>query len=73
MKFTAVSSDLHKALSKIISVVPAKSTLPILENVLFELTGNDLRMTASDLEISMTVVVPVSGTQDGKVAVPAKK
>jgi DNA polymerase-3 subunit beta len=73
MKFTAVSSDLHKALSKIISVVPAKSTLPILENVLFELTGNDLRLTASDLEISMTVVVPVSGEQDGKVAVPAKK
>ncbi|MFZ1731862.1 MAG: DNA polymerase III subunit beta [Bacteroidota bacterium] len=73
MKFTAVSSDLQKALSKIISVVPAKSTLPILENVLFELTGNDLRLTASDLEISMTVVVPVSGDQDGKVAVPAKK
>ena len=39
----------------------------------FELTGNDLRMTASDLEISMTVVVPVSGEGDGKVAVPAKK
>lgn len=73
MKFTAVSSDLHKALSKIISVVPAKSTLPILENVLFELTGNDLRMTASDLEISMTVVVPVNGERDGKVAVPAKR
>lgn len=73
MKFTAVSSDLHKALSKIISVVPAKSTLPILENVLFELTGNDLRLTASDLEISMTVVLPVSGERDGRVAVPAKK
>lgn len=73
MKFTAVSSDLHKALSKIISVVPAKSTLPILENVLFELTGNDLRLTASDLEISMTVVLPVSGERDGRAAVPAKK
>ena len=73
MKFTAVSSDLHKALSKIISVVPAKSTLPILENVLFELTGNDLRLTASDLEISMTVILPVGGESDGRVAVPAKK
>lgn len=73
MKFTAVSSDLQKALSKIISVVPAKSTLPILENVLFELTGNDLRMTASDLEISMTVVLAVGGERDGRVAVPAKK
>lgn len=73
MKFSAVSSDLHKALSKIISVVPSKSTLPILENVLFELAGNELRLTASDLEISMTVALQVSGEEDGKVAVPAKK
>ncbi len=73
MKFSAVSSDLHKALSKIISVVPSKSTLPILENVLFELAGNELRLTASDLEISMTVALQVGGEEDGKVAVPAKK
>ncbi|MCB2203939.1 DNA polymerase III subunit beta [bacterium] len=73
MKFSAVSSDLHKALSKIISVVPTKSTLPILENVLFELAGNELRLTASDLEISMTVALQVGGEEDGKVAVPAKK
>jgi len=73
MKFSVVSNDLHKALSKIISVVPSKSTLPILENVLFELTGNDLRMTASDLELSMTVVLQVQGEQDGRIAIPAKK
>jgi DNA polymerase-3 subunit beta len=73
MKFSAVSSDLHKALSKIISVVPSKSTLPILENVLFELTGHELRLTASDLEISMTVALQVGGEEDGRVAVPAKK
>lgn len=73
MKFSAVSSDLHKALSKIIGVVPSKSTLPILENVLFELTGNELRLTASDLEISMTVAMQVSGEEDGRIAVPAKK
>jgi DNA polymerase III subunit beta len=73
MKFSVVSSDLHKALSKIISVVPSKSTLPILESVLFELTGNDLRLTASDLELSMTVTLHVQGEQDGRIAVPAKK
>jgi DNA polymerase III subunit beta len=73
MKFSVVSSDLHKALSKIISVVPSKSTLPILESVLFELTGNDLRLTASDLELSMTVTLQVQGEQDGRIAVPAKK
>ncbi len=73
MKFSAVSNDVHKALSKVIGVVPSKSTLPILENVLFELTGNELRLTASDLEISMTVSLQVQGEQDGRFAVPAKK
>ncbi|MDH7515910.1 MAG: DNA polymerase III subunit beta [Bacteroidota bacterium] len=73
MKFSVLSSDLSKALAKIIGLVPTKSSLPILENVLFELTGNDLRMTASDLEITMRVNLPVNGMRDGVVAVPAKK
>lgn len=40
MKFTVASSEIQKVLSKIIGVVPAKSTLPILENILFELKKN---------------------------------
>jgi DNA polymerase III subunit beta len=73
MKFSAVSNELFKALSQIISVVPSKSTLPILENVLFELNANELSLTASDLEIAMSVRLPVSGMEDGRIAIPAKK
>ncbi len=73
MKFSAVSNELFKALSQIISVVPSKSTLPILENVLFELNANELSLTASDLEITMSVKLPVSGMEDGRIAIPAKK
>ena len=35
MKFTVESNELQKALMKISGVVPSKSTLPILENILF--------------------------------------
>ena len=73
MKLSVVSSDLSKALSRIINVVPSKSTLPVLENVLMELTGNELKLTASDLDISMSVTLPVNGISDGDIAVPAKK
>jgi DNA polymerase III subunit beta len=73
MKLSVVSSDLSKALAKIINVVPSKSTLPVLENVLMELAGNELRLTASDLEITMSVTLPVNGIADGSVAIPAKK
>ena len=73
MKFTVFSNDLQKALSKIISVVPSKSTLPILENILFELTGNTLKMTATDMEMYMGVELAVNGSQDGRIAIPARR
>ncbi len=72
MKFSVLSSDLQKALARIISVVPSKSTLQILENVLFDLSGGELTLTASDLELSMSVTIKVEGMEDGRVTVPAK-
>lgn len=47
--------------------------MPILENFLFELSKDELRITASDIEITMTATVNVKGENDGKVVVPAKR
>lgn len=73
MKFTVASSDLQKTLSKTSGVVPSKSTLPILENLLLNLEGEDLSITATDLEVSLSVIMKVRGSEDGKIAVPARR
>jgi DNA polymerase-3 subunit beta len=73
MKFTANSIELQRTLNKLGGVVPAKSTMPILENILCELTGDVLTLTATDLATSLTVSLPVRGGEDGKVAIPAKR
>ncbi|MEK6572306.1 MAG: DNA polymerase III subunit beta, partial [Bacteroidota bacterium] len=73
MKFSVSNSDLQKALLKVSGVIPSKSTLPILENLLFALSKNNLTITATDLEISMTVNLEVTGLEDGKIAVPARR
>jgi DNA polymerase-3 subunit beta len=73
MKFSVQNSDLQKALAKVSGVIPSKSTLPILENLLFSLTKDVLTITATDLEISMTATVQVQGSEDGKIAVPARR
>lgn len=73
MKFTVASTEIQRVLSKIIGVVPAKSTLPILENILFELKKNTLRLMATDLEVSMAATVEVKGTEDGSITIPAKR
>ncbi|MFA6540038.1 MAG: DNA polymerase III subunit beta [Bacteroidota bacterium] len=73
MKFSVRSTDLQKALAKTISVVPTRSTLPILENLLFDIHGNTLKITATDLEISISVSLEVQGSQNGMMAIPAKR
>jgi DNA polymerase-3 subunit beta len=73
MKFTASTQDLQKALNKLGGVIPAKSTLPILENILFDLLNNTLTLTATDMDISLTMSITVQGEEDGKIAVPAKR
>jgi DNA polymerase III subunit beta len=73
MKFTANSIELQRTLNKVGGVVPSKSTMPILENILCELSGNVLTVTATDLAISLTVSLQVRGGEDGKVAIPAKR
>ncbi|MCU0410998.1 MAG: DNA polymerase III subunit beta, partial [Bacteroidetes bacterium] len=73
MKFTVNSTDLQKALTKISGAVPTKSTLPILENFLFSLQKNSLHVIATDLEISMSAMIDVKGSEDGAIAVPARR
>jgi DNA polymerase III subunit beta len=73
MKFTVVSGELLKALSKIIGVVPAKSSMPILENILFKLNEKTLTLSSTDLELFSSVTLDVGGSEDGSITVPAKR
>jgi DNA polymerase-3 subunit beta len=73
MKFSAPSNDLQKILSSVASVIPAKSTLPILENFLFEVSKSTLTITATDLDTSISSSIKVNNSTDGKIALPAKR
>jgi DNA polymerase-3 subunit beta len=73
MKFVVSSSDLLSSLQSINRVIGSKNTLPILDNFLFQLQNNILLMTASDLETTLLVSLPIDTVeQEGEVAIPAK-
>ena len=72
MKFSVSSSDLQKKLSLANGVVGANTVLPILEDYLFSLHGNELTITASNLETTIITSIEVNGEEDGKVAITAK-
>jgi DNA polymerase-3 subunit beta len=73
MKFTVGTSDLQRILAKLAAVIPSKSTMPILETLLFELVNNILNVTATDMIVTSTIALDVTGSEDGILAIPAKR
>lgn len=73
MKFIVSSDLLYRNLSAISGVMGTNSTMPILDNFLVTIEGNQLKLTASDLESTMTSVIELDNVEgEGSVAVPAK-
>lgn len=73
MKFIISSSVLLGRLQTISRVIGSKNTLPILEYFLFNLSGNDLEITASDLESTVKTTLHIENVEDGgRIALPAK-
>ncbi len=72
MKFIVSSSYLLKQLQVLGSVINATNTLHILDNFLFELNHNQLKVSASDLETTMSAVLEIESTSEGAIAVPAR-
>ena len=73
MKCSLPKSKLAGCLQSVLQVVPSKSTLPILTNVLVEALENKLKISATDLDMSITDTVPCDVTKKGSVALPARK
>ena len=73
MKFVVSSTELLSHLQAISRVISSKNTLPILDNFLFSLSGNDLEITASDLESTLITRMKLENASgDDTVALPAR-
>lgn len=72
MKFIVSSNSLLKNVNLISGVINSNNTLPILDNFLFELDGNQLKITGSDLETTISTIVEVESGDNAKIAVPSK-
>lgn len=72
MKITISSSILLKNLQVLSGVINSSNTLPILDNFLFDVQDKQLKVTASDLETTMTVALEIESSANGYIAVPAR-
>lgn len=73
MEFTVSKADLVRELNLSQGVVEKKTTIPILSNVLLELSGERLTLTATDLELGIRCSTPAKVKSAGAGTIPAKR
>src|SRR5882762_4002257 len=73
MKFTITREKLQEGLLAVVSSVPAKTTLPVLSNILLEARKDSLRLSGTDLDIAVSTTVPAEIDEEGAITLPAKK
>tara|TARA_B100000927_G_scaffold59312_1_gene46052 strand:- start:423 stop:1538 length:1116 start_codon:yes stop_codon:yes gene_type:complete len=72
MKFIISSQSLLKQLQCIAGVLNSSNTLPILDNILFEIKEQVLTISCSDLESTITSKINIDAKSEGSIAIPAK-
>lgn len=72
MKFSCSTKDISGAVGTASKVVNAHTTVPILSNVLLTADGDQIRVRATDLELTMEHIFSAQVAEPGSVTVPAK-
>jgi DNA polymerase-3 subunit beta len=73
MNLTISNEQINHGLQAVQNVVSARTTLPILSNVLLEAADNRLRLTATDLDVTVSCTVEAQVKRPGATTVPVKK
>ena len=71
MRVTLEKSAFLKALNHVQSVVERRNTIPILSNVMVQAKGNEVKLTATDLDIEIVESVAADVQQAGAATMPA--
>ena len=72
MKLSVTQENLNKALATVSRVALARSTLPILSNILLKTHKGRLIISATNLELAITQEVVGKVDKDGQITVPAR-
>jgi DNA polymerase-3 subunit beta len=72
MIFTCESKELRRAIDKVKTAVPKKSTLPVLETARFDCQDGTLVIEATDLELMLSVDVGVNMDRAGRYNIPLR-
>ena len=72
MKFKVLRSQFIEGLKSVQNIVAGKGSLPILQNVMIEGKGNSIKLTTTDLDISIKSEVECEVIEEGTTTLPVK-
>lgn len=73
MRFTIAREKLQEGLTAVTASVPAKTTLPVLANLLVETTERGIRLSGTDLDMAVSTELTADVETQGAITIPAKK
>ena len=73
MKFSTPQTSLVAAVDRVLNVVPQKTTMPVLGHLLVEASGKQVKLTATDLDLTISTSIEADVTSEGSVTLPAKR
>lgn len=73
MRFTISREKLQEGLTAVTASVPAKTTLPVLANILVETTDRGIRLSGTDLDMAVSTELSADVDAAGAITIPAKK
>ena len=72
MKIVCTKSSLLQGVNIVLKAVSNKTTLPILECILLEVSNQTITLTANDMELGIKTVIEGNVLEPGKIALNAK-
>ena len=72
MKLVCNKSKLLSGVQIVSKAVPNKTTMSILECILIDATGKDIKLIANDMELGIETVIEGTIAEKGQIALEAK-
>lgn len=72
MKLSVTQENLAKAITTVGRMVSARSSLPVLANILIATEGGRLKLSATNLEVGINYWIGAKVEEDGGITVPAR-
>ena len=73
MKFQINKETIQRGLQTTQNIITTKNILPILSNILIETNKNKIKLTTTDLDVGISIVLDAQIQEQGAITVPAKR